>query len=205
MDINIEQLIENDIRNKTNRTLRKQALIDYYDNPNYCQYCGKIIVVKENDRIYDVRRKKFCNEQCAFDYRRSNIKPKYCMTCDVCDSKISPENKSGLCSVCLKKKKDEEKIQHWKETGDTGCGVATTLRNCIRDYIFEKQNQKCSICGLNNQWNGEELHFILDHVDGDASNDFENNLRLICPNCDSQLDTYKSRNKNSARSYRKNY
>ena len=49
------------------------------------------------------------------------------------------------------------------------------------------------------------LHFILDHIDGDASNNFEFNLRLICPNCDSQLDTYKSRNKNSARTHRKNY
>ena len=30
------------------------------------------------------------------------------------------------------------------------------------------------------------------------------NLRLVCPNCDSQLDTYKSKNKNSDRAkYRK--
>lgn len=36
------------------------------------------------------------------------------------------------------------------------------------------------------------------HIDGDASNNFRDNLRLVCPNCDSQLDTYKSRNKNSA-------
>ena len=93
----------------------------------------------------------------------------------------------------------------WKETGDTGCQVATTLRNCIRTYILEKQNHKCAICNVDDQWNGQDLHFILDHIDGDASNDYEYNLRLICPNCDSQLDTYKSRNKNSARTHRKNY
>jgi hypothetical protein len=29
-----------------------------------------------------------------------------------------------------------------------------------------------------------------------------NNLRLVCHNCDSQLDTYKSKNKNSARKKR---
>ena len=52
-------------------------------------------------------------------------------------------------------------------------------------------------------WNGEHLNFILDHKDGDASNNYRNNLRLICPNCDSQLPTYKSRNKNSARVYRR--
>lgn len=205
MEINIDQLIEDDIRNKTNKVLRKQALIDYYNNPNCCKYCGKIITVKENERIYDVRRKTFCDQQCALNYRKDNIKPKYYMTCSICGEKINPGNKSGLCQSCLKKKKDEEKIQKWQETGDTGCGVSTTLRNCIRDYIFQKQDKKCAICGIDDQWNGKELHFVLDHIDGDASNDFEYNLRLICPNCDSQLDTYKSRNKNSARTHRKNY
>ena len=46
--------------------------------------------------------------------------------------------------------------------------------------------------------------FIVDHIDGKASNNRRDNLRCICPNCDSQLDTYKSKNKNSARAkYRK--
>lgn len=35
---------------------------------------------------------------------------------------------------------------------------------------------------------------------------YRNNLRLVCPNCDSQLDTFKSKNKSSARQkYRKTY
>lgn len=50
-------------------------------------------------------------------------------------------------------------------------------------------------------WNDKELIFILDHIDGDASNNKRNNFRLICPNCDSQLDTYKSKNKNGSRYY----
>ena len=82
-------------------------------------------------------------------------------------------------------KEDEEKIKHWLETGDTGCKVATTLRNVIRDYIKESQNHKCAICGIEDTWNGKELHFVLDHIDGDASNNWKDNLRLICPNCDS--------------------
>lgn len=48
---------------------------------------------------------------------------------------------------------------------------------------------------MEDSWNGKPITFILDHVDGHANNNCRENLRLICPNCDSQLDTYKSRNK----------
>ena len=50
-------------------------------------------------------------------------------------------------------------------------------------------------------WNDKELVLRLDHIDGDNNNNVLENLRWICPNCDSQLDTYKSKNKNGARSY----
>lgn len=125
--------------------------------------------------------------------------------CSKCGKPICKQNQSGLCQDCLRQTQNEKKIAKWLETGDTGCKVATTLRNCIRDYITNEQDNKCAICGLEATWNGKELHFILDHIDGDASNNFRENLRLICPNCDSQLDTYKSRNKNSARTHRKEY
>lgn len=125
--------------------------------------------------------------------------------CSKCGKPVCAQNQFGLCQDCLREKEKEEKIKKWLETGETGCKVATTLRNCIRDYIFNSQNCKCAICNTDSNWNGKELHFILDHIDGDASNNHKENLRLICPNCDSQLDTYKSKNRNSARTHRKNY
>ena len=83
--------------------------------------------------------------------------------------------------------------------------IDTTIRGVIRDYILEEQQHKCAICGISDIWNDKELHFILDHINGDASISCRKNLRLICPNCDSQLDTFKSRNKNSARNARKDW
>ena len=35
-------------------------------------------------------------------------------------------------------------------------------------------------------WNGKPLPLILDHINGNADDNNTNNLRLLCPNCDSQ-------------------
>ena len=125
--------------------------------------------------------------------------------CSKCGKKISAENKSGFCQSCLVIHRREEKVRNWLETGDTGFTVDTTIRGAIRDYILQSQNNQCAICGMLNEWNGAELNFVLDHIDGDASNSSRDNLRLVCPNCDSQLPTFKSRNKNSARNKRKEF
>ena len=57
---------------------------------------------------------------------------------------------------------------------------------------------------MKDEWNGKQLIFVLDHIDGNADNNNRDNLRLICPNCDSQLDTFKSKNKKSARAKYRN-
>jgi len=44
-------------------------------------------------------------------------------------------------------------------------------------------------------WNGEPLRLILDHENGVNSDNRPENLRLLCPNCDSQLLTRGGRNK----------
>lgn len=71
----------------------------------------------------------------------------------------------------------------------------------FKNDILQEQNGVCAICSCKPEWNGKPLVFILDHIDGHASNNKRDNLRCICPNCDSQLDTYKSKNKNSDRLY----
>lgn len=67
--------------------------------------------------------------------------------------------------------------------------------------ILNEQNGVCAICGCLPEHNHRPLTFIVDHIDGHASNNRRDNLRCICPNCDSQLDTYKSKNKCGERSY----
>lgn len=48
---------------------------------------------------------------------------------------------------------------------------------------------KCAICGLDS-WQGKKISFHMDHINGISYDHRLENLRLLCPNCHSQTDTY---------------
>jgi hypothetical protein len=54
---------------------------------------------------------------------------------------------------------------------------------------------RCSICSLGPFWNGSELVLRPDHINGNRRDNRLENLRMVCPNCDSQLPTFAGRNK----------
>ena len=56
-----------------------------------------------------------------------------------------------------------------------------------------KEN-RCDECGIED-WNGKPLTMELDHIDGDRTNHKEKNLRMLCPNCHAQTETYRAKNK----------
>jgi hypothetical protein len=54
------------------------------------------------------------------------------------------------------------------------------------------------VCCFHNEqrvWNDRPLPLILDHVNGNRHDNRPDNLRYLCPNCDSQLDTRGGANK----------
>jgi hypothetical protein len=56
----------------------------------------------------------------------------------------------------------------------------------------------CYVCGLT-EWLGRPLSLILDHANGLHYDNRLENLRLLCPNCNSQTDTFAGRNKGVSR------
>lgn len=55
---------------------------------------------------------------------------------------------------------------------------------------------KCAICGQEPFWNDMAMTLILDHINGINNDDRIENLRWVCPNCNSQLETTGSKNPN---------
>jgi hypothetical protein len=66
------------------------------------------------------------------------------------------------------------------------------LKNRLISFGLKKN--ECEICGLDT-WNGKVLNCELDHIDGNRTNHLLSNLRILCPNCHSQTETYRSKNK----------
>ena len=64
-------------------------------------------------------------------------------------------------------------------------------KRLIREGI---KQHKCEMCGIT-EWNGKPTPIELDHIDGNRYNNTIENLRILCPNCHAQTDTYRGKNK----------
>ena len=74
---------------------------------------------------------------------------------------------------------------------DSGVARITVKRRIIKDKLLP---YKCSLCPVDNIWNNKELSLVLDHINGIHNDHRLENLRFVCPNCNSQLDTHCSKN-----------
>ena len=123
----------------------------------------------------------------------------HCLNCQK-ERAISHQKVNKYCSLpCQQEYQNKKRIDDWltgkilpKKNGTSAW---------IKRYILEKQNFQCNECGIIDH-NGKKLILELDHIDGNPYNNNEDNLRCICPNCHSQSDTYKSKNKGNGRHFR---
>jgi predicted RNA-binding Zn-ribbon protein involved in translation (DUF1610 family) len=92
----------------------------------------------------------------------------------------------------LTKKMHNDGRLNKKRNDEIFCTDSNVKRDTVKRRILEENliDYKCKICGTNPIWRNKTLVLILDHINGVRNDNRLANLRFVCPNCNSQLDTH---------------
>ncbi|MEK7166052.1 MAG: HNH endonuclease signature motif containing protein [Patescibacteria group bacterium] len=98
-------------------------------------------------------------------------------------------------------------VDQWKD-GKLDGNIGISARNIsahLKRYLLKKFENRCFSCG----WNKRHpvtgvVPLEIDHISGDAEDNSENNLRLLCPNCHALTPFYKNLNRGNGRKWRMN-
>jgi ribosomal protein L37E len=69
---------------------------------------------------------------------------------------------------------------------------ATCSRQSVKRRLFQEglKEPRCEICGQDENWRGQRMAMILDHINGVRNDNRLENLQIVCPNCAATLDTH---------------
>lgn len=164
--------------------------LDSHYHEIICENCDKKFksLISEN--------RKFCSQSCSATFNNKRRKdPKKCLNCD----KILVTNNKTHCNHKCHKEHQRNLIFNKIKNGDTSLDYRQ-----YKKYLIHIYGEKCMECGWCevNPYSGT-IPIELEHIDGDASNNSLDNLKLLCPNHHALTSTYKGLNIGNGRYKRK--
>ena len=123
--------------------------------------------------------------------------------CPICGKEPARSFYKYCSNVCQQKYQRDKYIKEWRAGKISGLQTTGIVTKAIKRYLREKYGDVCCLCGWSkvNEKTGK-VPLVADHIDGNWRNNSEENLRLICPNCDALLPTFSNLNKGKGRSNR---
>ena len=69
---------------------------------------------------------------------------------------------------------------------------STYSRHTLKNRLLKNGmlRNECYICGHKSEWHGKTLVMVIDHINGIYNDNRIENLRMLCPNCNSQQPTF---------------
>ena len=164
-------------------------------NKIICENCKNEFTVGKTKKE---EGRKFCSISCSNSgvdrWKGKRIAKK--KTCKNCSKEL--DKRTVFCNnECYRDHHNKLQLEKIKN-GE----LKDTNRSTIKRLLILDRGHECEVC-KNTEWNGKKIPITLDHIDGNSKNNLESNFRLICPNCDAQLPTYKGGNKGNGRKYRR--
>lgn len=158
-----------------------------------CKTCRKFFVGDST--------RKFCSRSCAATFNNKGVRRHKgtLPTCKGCGKDLKLSERLYCSNKCQQNFELSKKVE--RASLEQSLDFLPTQHTRKRVFC-ELVTYECSICGIS-EWLDTNLVLIMDHINGDASDNKLSNLRLVCPNCDSQLPTYKNKNRGNGRHARK--
>lgn len=150
-------------------------------NGKYC--CSEIYTKCEN-----VRKKNSTGLRNAYKNGKINQKEIYQNMSEESKSRMNWNKGRSLLSV--------ENIENSKFVS------AETIKKLIECGKITSLNYKCSLCNNEGSWLSKPLILELHHINGDHHDNHISNLTFLCPNCHSQTNNFRARNKKCSGKYR---
>lgn len=121
-------------------------------------------------------------------------------SCLVCSRETARRGYKYCSNMCQLEYQYQAYIKNWKEGKESGLRNTGVVCNYVKKYLRRKFKNKCCLCGWSqiNQ-KTRQVPLVADHIDGNWRNNSEENLRLICPNCDALSPTFAALNKGNGR------
>lgn len=176
------------VSSKTIAANNLKRLEKYLENPSRCVHCNACL-------SYRKRGHKFCSHSCSAKHNNRGVRRhhnalralKPCVECGELT-----RNTSCCSRGCFQKSRAAKRSALIISSG------RFHGKRSARNFIKSSVGDQCNLCGISD-WMGEPLVMVMDHVNGNPEDWSIGNMRLICPNCDSQTPTFKGRNKGNGR------